>query len=165
MTTWTSRIILRNDSDWTLDETAGIDYSLAKGEVGARITGDTIDIRVGVAAEGSPFSECVQIHLSTRDVLNRPLSVEVPEGSGLDDGTVLRWDPSVSRFVPDAEPIAFASPVSGMLTYTAATDRWSADSSRFIPASIDGGTFIADGPETVAPSFTSVPTIGEPTSP
>ena len=163
MTTWNSRIILRNDSDWTLDETAGIDYSLAKGEVGARITGDLIDVRVGVANEGTPFGQCVQLHTGRIGVDSLPLSVEVPEGSGLADGTVLRWDPDTSRFVPDAEPIAFSSAASGALTYTAATDRWNADATRFIPESIDGGTFIADGPETVAPSFTAIPTIGEPT--
>jgi hypothetical protein len=163
MTTWNSRIILRHDADWTLDDTANIDYPLARGEVGAQITGEFIDVRVGVASEGTLFSDCISIYQGRIGVESLPLSVEVPEGSGLDDGTVLRWDPATSRFVPDAEPIAFASAVSGSLTYTAATDRWTADASRFIPESLDGGTFIAGGPETVAPSFTSLPSIGEPT--
>lgn len=163
MTTWNSRIILRHDFDWTLDPVANIDYSLAKGEVGAQITDNRLVVRVGVDQTGAPFSECVMIYDGEIVGANTPLSVEVPEASGLADGTLLRWDPSTYRFVLDAEPIAFAASVSGALTYTAATDTWSSDAGRFIPSWIDGGTFIADGPETVAPSFTSIPTIGEPT--
>lgn len=165
MTTWNSRIILRNDSDWGIDEVAGIEYTLAKGEVGAQITGNRLVVRVGVNPTGTPFSECVLLYDGAIVGANTPLSVEVPEGSGLEDGTMLRWDPSTSRFVLDAEPIAFAASVSGAIKYNAATDTWSSDAGHFIPESIDGGTFVIDGPETVAPSFTSVPTIGEPTTP
>ena len=163
MTTWNSRIILRHDADWTFDEDANLDYSLAKGEVGAQITNNVIDVRVGVGNPETPFRNCVQIYAGRIGVDSLPLSVEVPEGSGLSDGTVLRWNPATSQFVPDAEPIAFASSVSGALKYTAANDAWSADSGLFIPDSIDGGAFIVDGPEAVAPSFTSIPTIGAPT--
>lgn len=163
MTTWNSRIILRNDSSWALDEAPELQHLLEKGEVGAQITGDFIDVRVGVVDGGTEFRDCIQIYTGRIGVDSLPLSVVVPEGSGLDDGTVLRWDPSTSRFVPDAEPIAFSSTASGALKYTAATDAWSADAGLFIPDSIDGGAFIVDGPETVAPSFTSIPTIGAPT--
>jgi len=163
MTTWNSRIILRHDAYWSGEDSPDIEYSLRRGEVGAQITGEFFDIRVGVTDIETEFSDCIQIYSGRIGSDSRPLSVEVPEGSGLDDGTVLRWDPSTSRFVPDAEPIAFASLVSGALKYTAATDTWSADSGRFIPESIDGGTYIVDGPETAPPSFTSIPTIGAPT--
>ena len=165
MTTWNSRIILRHDSDWVFDTNQQIDHELKRGEVGAEITQGTLVVRIGVDPVGTPFRSCPLIYEGPTSGINSPLSVEVPEGSGLDDGTLLRWDPTTSRFTPDAEPIAFASAASGALTYTASTDRWATDATRFIPESIDGGAFIIDGPETVAPSFTSVPTIGEPSTP
>ena len=163
MTTWNSRIILRNDSDWAQGDENNVDFELARGEVGAKITDSYMEVRVGVAEGGAPFSDCVLLIARRIDPDTRLLTVEVPAESGLADGTLLVWDPSTSRFVPEAQPIAFSSAASGALTYTASTDRWTADTNRLVPDLVDGGTFVTEGSEAVAPSFTDVPTIGEPT--
>ena len=136
--------------------------TIAKGEVAFAIdsTG-RISGRIGVQSGGMPFDECPEIF--SGEALRFPLAVEVPDGSGLDDGALLRWDPATSRFVADVEPITIPTNQSGTLTYTASGDTWSIDTASFIPATLDGGAFTGSSPEQpVAPSFVVEPTLGEP---
>lgn len=162
MTTWNSRITLRNDSDFTIDLDSGLTASLEKGEVAFAISpSGRVSGRIGVSELGTPWDECPEIF--SGGTLLFPLSVEVPSGSGLDDGAILRWDPATSRFVADVEGIKIGTTETGALTYTASGDTWSIDTTTFIPHSLDGGAFTGSSTEQpVAPSFVSEPTFGEP---
>lgn len=162
MTTWNSRIVLRHDGDFVIDDVANIYATLGKGEVAFAIDSNgRISGRVGVQAGGMPFDECPEVFTGGDGII--PLSVEVPSGSGLADGSILRWDPATSRFVADAEAITVPTATTGSLSYTSASDEWSIDTASFIPALLDGGAFVGSSPETpVAPSFTTEPTFGEP---
>jgi hypothetical protein len=156
MTTWTSRIRLRIDDQWSIPQQGFA--TLKRGELGILSSGPLTVIRVG-CYEQQPWNEAPIIY---EGVLanGQTLNAEIPSGSGLADGTLLRWDPTDQRFVADATPIEFSSSASGPLTYTDATDTWSVGSG-FIPESVDGGTFNDDY---VAPSFTAIPTFEEPVS-
>lgn len=154
MTTWNSRITLRNDSDFTIDSDSGLTASLEKGEVAFVISpSGRVSGRIGVSELGAPWDECPEIF--SGGTLLFPLSVEVPSGSGLDDGAILRWDPATSRFVADTEPIAVATDTTGALTYTASGDAWSLNPTAFVPTDIDGGAFA--GSAAIAPSFVVEP--------
>lgn len=156
MATWTSRIILRNDSSFIIDEGNNESSLLRRGEVGVRVVDGTVQARIGV--EGlDAWQDCPIIFEGS--ALSTPLSVEVPVGSGLADGIVLRWDPATGRFIADAAPIEIPTGQTGALVYDESEDRWEVDSAKRIPSELDGGVF-NDGFE--PPSFTSTITIGEP---
>lgn len=157
MTTWNSQIILRSDDSFVIDSQANRYALLERGEVGFAISGGVVSGRIGVSPVRTPWDQCPEIFRGVTLML--PLSVEVPSGSGLDDGAMLRWDPDTSRFVADVEPIVLRPSETGAVTYTATGDSWSIDTSATVPSMIDGGTFNDDY---VAPSFTSTITIGAP---
>ena len=154
MTTWHSRIVLRNDSDFVIDSTAQLTAVLERGELAFAIDSNgKISGRIGVKDIGMPFRECPEVF--SGEALRFPLAVEVPDGSGLDDGALLRWDPATSRFVADVEPVRIPTNQTGALTYTASGDTWSIDTSSVIPTLLDGGAYA--GTPVVAPSFVVEP--------
>jgi hypothetical protein len=154
VTTWTSRIRLRIDDEWSIPQQGFA--SLKKGELGILSSGPLTVIRVG-CRDDQPWNEAAIIYEGA--IANgQTLHAEIPSGAGLADGTLLRWDPTDQRFIADATPIEFSSSASGPLTYTDATDTWSVGTG-FIPEAVDGGSFNDDY---VAPSFTTSPAFEEP---
>lgn len=154
MTTWTSRIRLRIDDEWSIPQQGFA--TLKRGELGILASGPTTIIRVG-CYDGQPWDEAAIIYEGSL-ANGQALNAEIPSGAGLADGTLLRWDPTDQRFIADATPIEFSSSASGPLTYTDATDTWSVGTG-FIPEAVDGGSFNDDY---VAPSFTTSPAFEEP---
>ena len=157
MTTWNSRIILRHDGDFIIDDVANVYATLGKGEVAFAIDSNgRVSGRVGVQAGGMPWDDCPEVFSGGTGLL--PLSVEVPSGSGLDDGAILRWDSASSRFIADVEAITVPTDTTGALTYTATGDAWTIDAGTFVPALLDGGSFVGNQPEApVPPAFVTEP--------